>query len=76
MKLYVDRIEEGYAICEDDELNQYFISIKKAHSSLKEGDVIAIDKKGKILVDEKETNSRKIKIKELQDRLFNKNKDR
>lgn len=64
----VDRFEGDYAIIE---LDKGFERIAKGKlpTTVKEGDVIVIDKE-KIYVDIEETNKRKNKIKGLFDKLF------
>jgi hypothetical protein len=64
MKLIVDRIEEGYVICETEE--EKFIQINKNEINFKveEGQVLNKEE-NKIYLDEEETQKRKNYIKEL-----------
>ena len=71
--LYVDRIEDGYAICEDEDLNQYCLSLNDIKLDLNEGDVI-LKKDGKFFLDERQKEIRRRKINELQKKVFKNNK--
>ncbi len=69
-RLYIDRIEDIYAICEDDECNVIQIPISNFPSGAKEGDSIILTNLGEIMIDEKHTQQRKNIIKKLQDELW------
>lgn len=71
--LYVDRVEDGYAFCEDEDLNRYYLNLKDIKFDLKEGDVILRRENGEVFLDEKQKIIRQNKIKELQMRVFKNN---
>lgn len=62
--LIVDRFEDEYVVCEDE--NKKMINIKKdqIEGCVKEGDIIS-NIKGKYIIDKKETINRKKHIEEL-----------
>lgn len=67
MYLSVDRIEEGYAICEDEIGNILKINLKLLPENIKESDIIR-SQDGKYYIEK--TRTRKIKNRNLN--LFNK----
>lgn len=71
MKLSVDRIDEGFAVCQDF-LTDKMLAIPLAvlPKNVKEGDVIRKNKAGFFFIDEYETNERRHEIKKLQNRIF------
>lgn len=71
MKLSIDRFEELYAICEDDNQKLYEIEISMLPKNAKPGDIIDVSDNGRFFIDFQETSKRKEKIKKLQDKLFN-----
>lgn len=62
--LIVDRFEDEYVVCEDE--NKKMINIKKNQIEgwVKEGDIL-LNIKGKYIIDKKETINRKKHIEEL-----------
>lgn len=54
MKYIVDRIEENYAICEDENKKMIEIELKKLPTTIKEGDVI-LEKDSHYIILENET---------------------
>ena len=62
--LIVDRFEDEYVVCEDE--NKKMINIKKnqIEGYVKEGDIL-LNIKGKYIIDKKETINRKKHIEEL-----------
>lgn len=62
--LIVDRFEDEYVVCEDE--NKKMINIKKNQIEgwVKEGDIL-LNIKGKYIIDKKETINRKRHIEEL-----------
>lgn len=64
MKWTVDRIENGFAVCETEDGTMIDIKLSALPKGIKECDVIHIS------VDKTETNQRKEKINELMNNLF------
>ncbi len=60
--LIIDRFENGYAICEDDNCNFFGIVLEEIPKGAKEGDVLNIDDEGNIAVNQAETQNRKNRI--------------
>lgn len=62
--LIVDRFEDEYVVCEDE--NKKMINIKKnqIEGCVKEGDILS-NIKGKYIIDKKETINKKKHIEEL-----------
>ena len=69
-KLYIDRFDGKYAICEDNDAKLFAIELENIPKEAKEGDVISISKEGEISIDKEATKARKKKIKAIQDKLF------
>lgn len=59
MYLSIDRIEDGFAICEDDNGNATKIKLELLPYGVCETDVIGVDDEGNYSVDKKETNKRR-----------------
>lgn len=75
LKLSVDRIEQGIAVCYSDDDEKYELSV----SGLSEGDIIAaeFDKSGKLIsytVLTDETQQKKSELAMRTKNLFNRNK--
>lgn len=71
MKIYsIDRFEENFAICEDDNCSVTKVKINDLPENAKPGDMIVVDDAGNIKVDEELTKARKEKILEMQNKLF------
>ena len=70
MKLIVDRFEQGYAVCEDENNSYINIDIEKLPSNVKEGDIIIYDN-GIITIDIDATSERKKYIEELTSDIWN-----
>lgn len=70
-RLYIDRIEEIYAICEDDECNVIQIPILNLPNEAKEGDTIILKNSNEIIIDKKCTHKRKSMIKKIQNEIWN-----
>lgn len=64
-ELVVDRIEENFIVCEDE--NQSILELKSEQviGSVKEGDVLIKSKEGKFSVDEELTIKRRKEIEDL-----------
>lgn len=69
MKVIIDRFEGKYAVCEKENLEMINIDIYKLPTGAKEGDVLIIEGNS-IRIDEKETESRKERIKKLMEDLW------
>ena len=70
MKMSIDRIEGKYAICEDDNQKLYAIDLSELPPCAKPGDVLKLSNDGILSIDKDETEKRKKRIKNLQDKLF------
>lgn len=57
--LVVDRIENGYVICEGEEQRMFALVKDEAPAGVKEGDCIVIDDEGNLSVDEELTKQRR-----------------
>jgi len=70
--LTIDRFDENYAICEDE--NGAFFAVEKSEvpENTCEGDVLTIDDEGNICIDIAETENRRNRIQEKMLRLKNK----
>lgn len=69
MKLIIDRFEEGFAVCEDDNRSMHNIERSKLPGDAKEGDVL-IFKCGIYRIDRSETDERRDRIKKKMDNLW------
>lgn len=68
-EIIVDRVYDNFIVVEVDK-GEVKILRSDYLLSIKEGDVLKIDSKGKIVVDKVKTKKRKKKIKELTDKVF------
>ena len=73
LKYSVDRIEEGFAVCEDEKGETVNIETDKLPEGVKEGDIISIDN-GETIILAEETEERRKKLAEKRRALF-KNKN-
>ena len=74
-KLSTDRIEEGFAVCQDLYTeNMINIPLKLLPKNIKEGDILSTKTDGSFFVDKEETNKRRKKIIDLQNKIFKKSK--
>jgi hypothetical protein len=72
MRLVIDRIENGIAVCESlDTDDNYEIAIAELPSGIKEGSVL-VGKSGCYTIDVDFTMQRKVALEERLDRLFKK----
>lgn len=72
-KLSTDRIEENFAVCQDLYTeNMINIPLKLLPKNIKEGDILSTKTDGSFFVDKEETNKRRKKIIDLQNRIFKK----
>ena len=70
--LSIDRFENKYAICVDDNMSAFAITVEELPEGVKSGDVLVIDNEGNIKIDVVETEMRKKRIAEKKNRLFSK----
>lgn len=68
--LIVDRIEESFAVCENDELIEE-ISLNFLPEDVKEGDVLVFDDEGNYIVDREQTESRRAMMNKILSDLWN-----
>lgn len=69
-KFVIDRIENGVAVCENNERQRIEINVKDLPENAKEGSVIAILDNGETVLDIAETESRRKRLLEKQRRVF------
>ncbi len=75
LKYSVDRIEEGFAVCEDENGKTVNIEIGKLPEGVKEGDLISIDN-GEAVILTEETEERRKKLAEKRRALFERKRRR
>lgn len=68
-KFVLDRIEENKAVLECENGESVTLEIKALPTNIKEGDVLVFEE-GSYFLNEKETEERRQKIKNLMDLLF------
>ena len=72
MCLSIDRINEEFAVCQDLLTEKMLkINIKCLPKNIKEGDVLTKNAKGSFFINKVETEKRRKKILNLQNRVFN-----
>ncbi len=71
LKYSVDRIEEGIAVCEDENGEILKVKLEELPSEVREGDVILKDGTGFVLMSD-ETEERKKRMASLQKSIFTK----
>ena len=71
--LSVDRIENGWVICEDELGEKHEINISNLPSEIKEGDILTLNFKGDWIINHKVTDSRKQYIIQLRNRIYKQN---
>lgn len=71
MRLIIDRFEDAYAVCEDENKNMVNVLKAKLPEDAKEGSILIMTYES-IIVDHKETDCRKKKIKEKMDGMWDK----
>ncbi len=67
--LSVDRIEENYLVCENQDEEIKIIKYKKLDKNISEGSIIYIDSSGNIKLDEEKTKIRRNLIRSLEEKL-------
>lgn len=70
MRLSVDRIENGVAVCEDDDGKKYEICLKELPPGAGEGSVLARGRDGGYILDEAEKKTRAKRNFKLAESLF------
>ena len=75
MKYSVDRIEEGFAVCEDENGKTVNIETDKLPEGVKEGDLISVDN-GEAVILAEETEARRKKLAEKRRALFERKRRR
>lgn len=75
LKYSVDRIEEGFAVCEDANGERVNIEISKLPEGIKEGVLISINGDEVILLED-ETEERRRKLAQKQRELFERKRKR
>ncbi|MDR1627372.1 MAG: DUF3006 domain-containing protein [Oscillospiraceae bacterium] len=69
MYFSVDQIGEKYIECENDEGEVYYFKLKNAPKNVKEGDILKLNKNGKLVKDAEQTKKRRKDIKDIYDSL-------
>lgn len=72
MKYSVDRIEEGIAVCEDENGGRMTVKVEELTFDVKEGDIICKTNSGFELLPD-ETAEKKKRMANLQKSIFNRN---
>ena len=67
--LSVDRIENNYVVCVNDNGELFDIELSLIYGEIKEGDILTFDN-GKYIIDKGKTESEREEIRALQDDLF------
>ena len=67
--LSVDRIEENYLVCENQDEEIKIIEYKNLDENISEGSIIYIDNSGNIKLDEEKTKIRRNLIRSLEEKL-------
>ena len=70
MYISIDRIVNGIAVCEREDLSTFEVPVAKLPNEAKEGSVLIIDENGNYVIDNEEENRRRQRILDLQSRLF------
>lgn len=73
LKYSVDRIEEGFAVCEDENGKMLNINTDNLPEGVKEGDIISVDD-GEAVILTEETQARRKKLAEKRKALFERRK--
>ena len=73
MNLSVDRVSEGFAVCQDLLTEKFFsIPLSDLPKGVKEGDVLTNGAEGIFFINEMETNMRRANMIQLQNRIIDK----
>lgn len=68
--LSIDRFEEGFAVCEDEQGNTLLLLREELPDGAGEGSVLFECEDGTFLLDMEETERRRARIAALQDEIF------
>lgn len=68
--LNIDRLEEGFAVCEDERGFQRLLLQEQLPEGAGEGSVLFEDEDGRLLLDEDETRRRRARLAKLQEDIF------
>ncbi len=74
-KLIIDRIENGFAVIEKEDLSHITVAVSAFGFSVKEGDVLLFDGE-RYTIDEKEKGERRQKVLLMQKKLKEKSKNK
>lgn len=74
-KFIIDRIEEGYAVCECEDLSHISIPVSSVSFDVREGMIICLQADGTYVRDENEEDEMRNKIIALQNKIRNKSAD-
>lgn len=69
LKYTVDRIEEGFAVCEDENGRMVNVEIATLPADVREGDIISLEN-GKVVILEDETQERRRMIQQKRKDIF------
>ncbi|MDR1002437.1 MAG: DUF3006 domain-containing protein [Oscillospiraceae bacterium] len=69
-KLYIDRFEGQFAVCEEDGEARFGIPTEELPAGAKEGDCLLISGEGVITIDKKETELRRKNNAKKQKKVF------
>lgn len=64
MKVIIDRFEEGFAVCEDEDMSITYIPINKIPQEAIEGDILEVDGDN-IIIDVEATQTRRAELEDL-----------
>lgn len=65
----MDRIEQGYLVCENQDEEVKIIPFKKLSKDISEGSIIYVDESGNVILDKEKTKERRDFILKLQKEL-------
>ena len=68
--LSVDRFEEDFAVCEDEQGNTLLLLREELPDGVGEGSLLFVCEDGTYILDKEETARRRARIADLQDELF------
>lgn len=69
MRVVIDRFEENYAVCENEDRTMINLEKKLLPSGVKEGDILVLQD-GTILIDKTATQKRKNEIDDLMEDMW------
>ncbi|HBL41243.1 MAG TPA: DUF3006 domain-containing protein [Ruminococcaceae bacterium] len=68
--LYIDRIEDGFAVCEQEDGSFVSLSLSDLPEGVKDGSVLNRDEQGRLFLDLNAEEKRRNALFNLQDSLF------